>query len=115
MNELFCLFAFRELKLSSSEIVIVLNKFASSFETLSPDTLPALAYQLFAMSQTALHIMIPILALDKYFYRFYYKKLFAEMDSNTTDIDSIGINYNSSLAKILTNLVQISNIFRCLF
>lgn len=70
--------------------MIVLNKFCSRFETLSPDTLPALAYQLFSMCRTALHVMVPILALDKYFHRHYYKKLFADMDSNTTDLDSIG-------------------------
>lgn len=98
--------------MSSKEIVIVLNKLSSRFETLSPDTLPALAYQLFSMSQTALHLMIPILALDKYFYRFYYKKLFAEMDSNTTDIDSIGIDYIIVYKTIKYNVICIC---RCLF
>lgn len=59
-------------------------------QLLAPSELPALTYQLFSICATASQVIIPILALEKYFHRFYYKKLFADMNSNTTDFDSIG-------------------------
>lgn len=70
--------------------MIVLNKFTGCLQSLAPDALPALAFQLFSMCSTASQIIIPILALEKYFHRFYYKKLFSDMNSNSTDFDSIG-------------------------
>ncbi|KNC26166.1 hypothetical protein FF38_06697 [Lucilia cuprina] len=80
---------FRELHLTASETVIVLNKFTGCLQSLAPDALPALSYQLFSMCSTASQIIIPILALEKYFHRYYYKKLFSDMNSNSTDFDSI--------------------------
>ncbi|XP_013097656.2 Fanconi anemia group I protein [Stomoxys calcitrans] len=80
---------FKEIHLTPSETVTVLNKFSGSLQSLSPDALPALSYQLFSMCSTASQIIIPILALEKYFHRFYYKKLFDDMSSNSTDFDSI--------------------------
>ncbi|KAL9917468.1 Fanconi anemia complementation group I [Glossina fuscipes fuscipes] len=79
----------RELQLSANEITVVVNKFCGYVQSLAPMALPALAYQLFSICSTASQIIVPILALDKYFYRFYYKKLFADMNSNSVDFDSI--------------------------
>uniref|UniRef100_A0A1A9ZCX7 Fanconi anemia group I protein n=1 Tax=Glossina pallidipes TaxID=7398 RepID=A0A1A9ZCX7_GLOPL len=79
----------RELQLSANEITVVLNKFCGYIQSLNPMALPALAYQLFSICSTASQIIVPILALDKYFHRFYYKKLFADMNSNSVDFDSI--------------------------
>uniref|UniRef100_A0A1A9WN60 Fanconi anemia group I protein n=1 Tax=Glossina brevipalpis TaxID=37001 RepID=A0A1A9WN60_9MUSC len=80
---------FRELQLSTGEITTVLNKFSGYIQSLTPDALPSLAYQLFSMCPTPFEIIIPILAFEKYFHRFYYKKLFADMNSNSTDFNSI--------------------------
>ncbi|XP_075166591.1 Fanconi anemia complementation group I [Haematobia irritans] len=80
---------FKEIHLTPAETITVLNKFSSCLQFLSPDALPALTYQLFSMCSTASQIIIPILALEKYFHRFYYKKLFDDMSSNSTDFDSI--------------------------
>ncbi|XP_067627011.1 Fanconi anemia group I protein homolog isoform X2 [Eurosta solidaginis] len=80
---------FKEICLKSAELTVVLNKFGGILQTLSPTELPALAYQLFSMCSTCSDIMILVLALEKYFHRFYYKKLFADMQSNSTDFDSI--------------------------
>lgn len=80
---------FRELNLNSSEVNAVLNKFGGLVLTLSPIDLPPLAFQLFSICSTCTEVMILVLAFDKYFYRFYYKKLFADMESNSSDLDSI--------------------------
>ncbi|KAM7345711.1 Fanconi anemia complementation group I [Cochliomyia hominivorax] len=80
---------FKELHLTPAETVTVLNKFTGCMQSLAPDALPALAFQLFSMCSTASQIIIPILAFEKYFHRFYYKKLFSDMNSNSTDFDSI--------------------------
>ncbi|XP_055838956.1 Fanconi anemia group I protein [Episyrphus balteatus] len=88
---------FRELTMSPSEKLIVLNKFSASLESIIPSEVPALSYQLFSMCTTAGQIIIPILALEKYFYRFYYKKLFADLDSNSTDFNSIDVYSDKEL------------------
>ncbi|XP_036335817.1 Fanconi anemia group I protein homolog [Rhagoletis pomonella] len=80
---------FKGLGLKSAEKIAVLNKFGVMLQTLSPTELPALAFQLFSMCSTCSEIMILLLAFEKYFHRFYYKKLFADMQSNSTDFDSI--------------------------
>ncbi|XP_014090241.2 Fanconi anemia group I protein homolog isoform X3 [Bactrocera oleae] len=80
---------FRELNLKSSEVNAVLNKFGGLVLSLSPIDLPPLAFQLFSMCSSCTEVMILVLAFDKYFYRFYYKKLFADMESNSSDYDSI--------------------------
>ncbi|ALC42831.1 FANCI, partial [Drosophila busckii] len=80
---------FSSLKLSASERLTVLSKFAGTLKDLSPMELPALCFQLFSMCQTAAQLIIPLLALEKYFHRNYYKRLFSDMCSNSTDLDSI--------------------------
>ncbi|KAH8298499.1 hypothetical protein KR044_007977, partial [Drosophila immigrans] len=84
---------FSTLKLSNGERLTVLNKFAGALQELSPMELPALCYQLFSMCQSAAQLIIPLLALEKYFHRNYYKRLFSDMSSNSTDFDSID-NYS---------------------
>lgn len=78
------------LKLSPSERLTVLNKFAGALQELSPMELPALCYQLFSMCTSAAQLIIPLLSLEKYFHKNYYKQLFSDMYSNSTDFDSIG-------------------------
>ncbi|XP_037947703.1 Fanconi anemia group I protein [Teleopsis dalmanni] len=80
---------FRNLNLTNTETVLILNKFSGVIQSVSPMELPALSYQLFFMCKTASEIIIPIIGLEKYFHRYYYKKLFADMNSNSTDFDSI--------------------------
>ncbi|XP_068145106.1 LOW QUALITY PROTEIN: Fanconi anemia group I protein homolog [Drosophila tropicalis] len=80
---------FRALHLSNAEILTVLNKFAGALQELSPMELPALCFQLFSMCNSASKLIIPLLALEKYFHRNYYKRLFSDMCSNSTDLDSI--------------------------
>uniref|UniRef100_A0A1B0A204 FANCI solenoid 1 domain-containing protein n=1 Tax=Glossina pallidipes TaxID=7398 RepID=A0A1B0A204_GLOPL len=73
----------KELQLSANEITVVLNKFCGYIRSLAPMTLLALAYQLFSICSTACQIIVPISALGKYFYRFCYRKLFADMNSGS--------------------------------
>uniref|UniRef100_A0A1A9UZ33 FANCI_S1 domain-containing protein n=1 Tax=Glossina austeni TaxID=7395 RepID=A0A1A9UZ33_GLOAU len=70
-------------------LATLLNKFCGYVQSLASRALPALPYQLFSIWSTARRIIVAILAFDKYFYRFYYKKLFADMNSNSVDFDSI--------------------------
>lgn len=84
------LFLFSSLKLTDAERLTVLNKFAGALQELSPMELPALCFQLFSMCNSASQLIIPLLALEKYFHRNYYKRLFSDMCSNSTDLDSIG-------------------------
>ncbi|XP_034654239.1 Fanconi anemia group I protein homolog isoform X1 [Drosophila subobscura] len=80
---------FKAIDLSNGEILTVLNKFSGVLQELSPMELPALCFQLFSMCQSASQLIIPLLALEKYFHRNYYKRLFSDMCSNSTDFDSI--------------------------
>ncbi|EDW47016.1 GM20650 [Drosophila sechellia] len=82
---------FKSMNLSSAEIVTVLNKFSGALQELSPMELPALCFQLFSMCSTASQLIIPLLALEKYFHRNYYKRLFSDMCSNSTNLDSIDL------------------------
>ncbi|KAH8253655.1 hypothetical protein KR032_006379 [Drosophila birchii] len=80
---------FKEMKLGNAEIVTVLNRFSGALQELSPMELPALCFQLFSMCTTASQLIIPLLALEKYFHRNFYKRLFSDMCSNSTNLDSI--------------------------
>ncbi|KAH8389032.1 hypothetical protein KR200_011962 [Drosophila serrata] len=80
---------FKNMNLSNAEVVTVLNKFSGALQELSPMELPALCFQLFSMCTTASQLIIPLLALEKYFHRNFYKRLFSDMCSNSTNLDSI--------------------------
>lgn len=82
---------FRDFTITPEERRVILKKFSASLQHVVPTEVPALSYQLFSLCTSAEQIMIPILALEKYFYKFYYKKLFADMNSNSTDFDSIDV------------------------
>ncbi|XP_039486307.1 Fanconi anemia group I protein [Drosophila santomea] len=82
---------FKTMNLSSGEVLTVLNKFSGALQELSPMELPALCFQLFSMCSTASQLIIPLLALEKYFHRNYYKRLFSDMCSNSTNLDSIDL------------------------
>ncbi|XP_055381041.1 uncharacterized protein LOC129611763 [Condylostylus longicornis] len=82
---------FVELKLDENEIVNALSKFCKYLQKVSPAELPPLAFQLFCMCQTASHLIIPILALQKYFHHYYYKKLFTDLESEASGLDSIDL------------------------
>ncbi|XP_004534830.1 Fanconi anemia group I protein isoform X2 [Ceratitis capitata] len=79
----------KELKLTNSEVTVVLSKFGGMIQSLNPTELPALSFQLFSLCTTSTEVITLLLAFEKYFHRFYYKKLFADMQSNSTDYDSI--------------------------
>lgn len=83
------------LKLTNTERFTVLNKFSGALQELSPMELPALCFQLFSMCNSAAQLIIPLLALEKYFHRNYYKRVFSDMCSNSTDFDSIGKHYRT--------------------
>ncbi|XP_030375244.1 Fanconi anemia group I protein [Scaptodrosophila lebanonensis] len=80
---------FKEMQLSNEERLTVLNKFAGALQEQTPMELPALCFQLFSMCSSAGQLIIPLLALEKYFHRYYYKRLFADMCNNSSDLDSI--------------------------
>lgn len=66
-----------------------MKKFCNKLQQLDPPELPSLAYQLFTLSKTANHITTVILAFQEYFHANYYKRLFADLESNSTDVNSI--------------------------
>lgn len=78
------------MNLSNTELLTVLNKFSGALQELSPMELPALCFQLFSMCNSASQLIMPLLALEKYFHRNFYKRLFSDMSSNSTNFDSIG-------------------------
>lgn len=79
----------RDLNLTPNEITTVLKKFCNKLQQLAPQELPSLAYQLFSLSKTANHVTTIILAFQDYFHTNYYKQLFADLESNSTDVNSI--------------------------
>ncbi|KAH8402315.1 hypothetical protein KR009_011348, partial [Drosophila setifemur] len=85
----FTFFLTRTMSLSNGEVQTVLNKFSGALQELSPMELPALCFQLFSMCNSASQLIIPLMALEKYFHRNFYKRLFSDMCSNSTNLDSI--------------------------
>ncbi|KAL5278237.1 FANCI family protein [Megaselia abdita] len=80
---------FVDLNLNPSETSTVLKKFCNKLQQLSPPELPSLAYQLFTLSKTASNVTTVILAFQEYFHLNYYTRLFADLESNSTDVNSI--------------------------
>lgn len=79
--------------ITKDERTAIVEKFAESFQELKPSELPPLANQLFALTTSVPLVMMVLFSLQKYFHKFYYKKLFTdmEMDSITDTTDSIGM------------------------
>lgn len=76
--------------ITKEEKVQLLNKTCKNINELDPAELPPLAYHLFALCNTASLVIIPILSFHKYFQKHYYKKVFADLESDPTNYDSIG-------------------------
>lgn len=58
---------------------------------LPPTEIPALAYQVFALSTSASLMVIPLYSFNQYFQRHYYKKAYQGMDSDQSNYGSIGM------------------------
>lgn len=71
----------------------ILGKFADSLQELDPTELPPLVNQLFSLTLSNVPLLLSVLfSLQKYFHKFYYKKLFMDMDADSmTESDSIGM------------------------
>lgn len=80
---------FQDMPLSKAERTQVLHKICECLDHLEPNELPPLAYQLFRMCNTAALVLIVIHGFSRYFQKHYYAHLFAELDSDQTDYDSI--------------------------
>lgn len=77
--------------ITSDEKTKLLYKIFENLNDLRPEELPPLAYQLFRLCDSAGMFVMPIFCFHMYFHRHYYKDLFADMDSNITNYDSIGM------------------------
>lgn len=75
--------------ISKDEKMKVLRKLCENLQKLQPLELPALAYQLFSLCNTAALITIPILSLNRYFHRNYYARIM-DTSSEQSNPDSIG-------------------------
>lgn len=82
---------FRDLTLSKDETSIFVTKVSDSLKNIEPLELPPLACQLFhvCLKHPSL-LVVPLMALQKYFHKNYYKKVLSNENSDTTDFDSIG-------------------------
>ncbi len=77
--------------ITKDERSLILKKFADNFKNLEPTELPPLANQLFSFTTTVPLVFMILFSLQKYFHRFYYAKLFTDMDTDSmTEPDSIG-------------------------
>lgn len=79
--------------ITKEERTKIVGKFAECLQELEPSELPPLANQLFALTTNVPLVMMVLFSFQKYFQKFYYKKLFAdmEMDSITDTTESIGM------------------------
>lgn len=70
----------------------ILGKFADSLQELEPTELPPLANQLFSLTTSVPLVLMVLFSLQKFFHKFYYRKLFSDMDVDSmTTTDSIGM------------------------
>lgn len=80
---------FQDMPLAKDERTQVLHKVCESLDLLQPAELPPLAYQLFRMCNSAALVLLVVHGFSRYFQKHYYAHLFADMDSDQTDYDSI--------------------------
>lgn len=73
----------------------VINKICDPILKLEPTEIPALAYQLISLCKSAALVLIPLYAFNQYFHRHCYKKIYADMDSDQSNYDSIGMTQES--------------------
>lgn len=81
---------FREILLTKAELNAILVKLCNNLYQLPALEIPPFAHHLLALASGST-IIIPILALNKYFYTLKYKKQFDDLleNSEITDYDSI--------------------------
>ncbi|XP_052893741.1 Fanconi anemia group I protein [Anopheles moucheti] len=103
---------FRDLTLSKDETSIFVTKISDNLKNIEPLELPPLAYQLLhvCLKYPSL-LVIPLMALQKYFHKNYYKKLLSTENSDTTDFDSIDRYSDSEIREAEeTILFHLSNV-----
>uniref|UniRef100_A0A182MHL8 Fanconi anemia group I protein n=1 Tax=Anopheles culicifacies TaxID=139723 RepID=A0A182MHL8_9DIPT len=103
---------FRDLTLSKDETSIFVTKISDNLKNIEPLELPPLACQLFhvCLKHPSL-LVIPLMALQKYFHKNYYKKLLSNENSDTTDFDSIDRYSDSEIREAEeTILFHLSNV-----
>ncbi|XP_053663120.1 Fanconi anemia group I protein [Anopheles marshallii] len=103
---------FRDLTLSKDETSIFVTKISENLKNIEPLELPPLACQLFhvCLKHPSL-LVIPLMALQKYFHKNYYKKLLSTENSDTTDFDSIDRYSDSEIREAEeTILFHLSNV-----
>lgn len=96
-----------EMNISRDEKTMVLKKLCENIVHLEPHDLPTLSFQLFSMCTNAAQVIIPIFSLNNYFHRNYYKKVFGEMCSEQTNLDSIGEQKRKLVVVVSSNLSSI--------
>uniref|UniRef100_A0A2M4CNT3 Uncharacterized protein n=1 Tax=Anopheles darlingi TaxID=43151 RepID=A0A2M4CNT3_ANODA len=81
---------FRDFNLSREETATFVTKISDSIKQIEPLELPPLAFQLFRVClKNPGQLIVPLMALQKYFHKNYYKKVLSNANSDTTDFDSI--------------------------
>uniref|UniRef100_A0A2M4A8X9 Fanconi anemia group i protein n=1 Tax=Anopheles triannulatus TaxID=58253 RepID=A0A2M4A8X9_9DIPT len=81
---------FRDFNLSRDETATFVTKISDSIKQIEPLELPPLAFQLFHVClKNPGQLIVPLMALQKYFHKNYYKKVLSNANSDTTDFDSI--------------------------
>ncbi|XP_053673682.1 Fanconi anemia group I protein [Anopheles nili] len=103
---------FRDLILSRDETSIFVTKISDSLKHTEPLELPPLVCQLFhvCLKHSSL-LVVPLMALQKYFHKNYYKKLLSSENSDTTDFDSIDRYSDSEMREAEeTILYHLSNV-----
>uniref|UniRef100_A0A182JNR2 Fanconi anemia group I protein n=1 Tax=Anopheles christyi TaxID=43041 RepID=A0A182JNR2_9DIPT len=103
---------FRDLTLSRDETSIFVTKISDSLKNVEPLELPPLACQLFhvCLKHPTL-LVVPLMALQKYFHNNYYKKVLSNENSDTTDFDSIDRYSDSEIREAEeTILFHLSNV-----
>ncbi|XP_037050583.1 Fanconi anemia group I protein isoform X1 [Bradysia coprophila] len=81
---------FREMPITKEERSKILGKFADSLQELEPTELPPLANQLFALTTSVPLVLMVLFSFQKFFHKFYYRKLFTDLDADSmTETDSI--------------------------
>lgn len=77
--------------ITKDERAKILEKFSANFQQLEPTELPPLANQLFSLTTNVSLVLMVLFSLQKYFHKFYYTKLFIDMETDSmTESDSIG-------------------------
>ncbi|XP_035772675.1 Fanconi anemia group I protein-like isoform X2 [Anopheles albimanus] len=103
---------FRDLNLSRDETATFVTKMSDSIKHIEPMELPPLAFQLFHVClKNPSQLIVPLMALQKYFHKNYYKKVLSNANSDTTDFDSIDRYSESEIREAEeTILYHISNV-----